>query len=184
MTRLTPKPSLKVAGDGLAIEPEQVAMLHAIRRRRSLTKAAEGLHISYRHIWASVKKMEEIAGEKLVVAVHGGRGGGGEARLTDRALRLLKEYDRVSGGMERVSGDEGFWEALGIKLSIRNRLKGTVRSVETEGVASKVVVGVEKPGTITALITAEAARDLQLKPGDQVVALIKATEVAISKKAH
>ena len=182
MVRLAPKPALRVAGKGVAIEPEQVAMLEAVRARNSLTKAAKDLHVSYRHLWASIRKMEAIAGEKLVVTAHGGRGGGGEARLTERALQLLKEYNRVSGGIEKIAEDEGFWEALGVRLSVRNRLKGTIRRVDTEGVASKVVVEVGSPGTVTALITAEAAKDLQLKPGDHVVALIKATEVMITKK--
>ena len=65
MVRLAPKPALKVAGKGVAIEPEQVAMLQAVHARNSLTKAAEDLHVSYRHLWANVRKMEAIAGERL-----------------------------------------------------------------------------------------------------------------------
>jgi molybdopterin-binding protein len=45
---------------------------------------------------------------------------------------------------------------------------------------AKVVLAVGDQ-RITAIITADAARELELKPGEQAVALIKATEVMIGR---
>jgi molybdopterin-binding protein len=64
------------------------------------------------------------------------------------------------------------------QISGRNQLLGTVLEVVVDGLLAKVVLSI---GTqrVTAIITADAVRDLALKPGDAAVALIKATEVMI-----
>ena len=50
--------------------------------------------------------------------------------------------------------------------------------VTVEGLLAKVVLAVGGQ-RVTAIITADAARELALKPGDTAFALIKATEVMI-----
>jgi molybdate transport system regulatory protein len=65
-------------------------------------------------------------------------------------------------------------------LSARNRLSGRVSSVqhgEAMGLV-KVVVGQE---TVEAAITTQAIKEMGLKEGDQVTAIIKATEVILAK---
>jgi molybdopterin-binding protein len=66
------------------------------------------------------------------------------------------------------------------RISGRNQLLGAVASVEIDGLLAKVVLSVGNQ-RVTAIITADAARELELKPGDQALALIKATEVMIGK---
>jgi molybdate transport system regulatory protein len=95
---------------------------------------------------------------------------------------LLKEYRRVEGYVGELLGDEEYWEAVGLKISARNRLKGIVRNVEKGDVVAKVKVEVSAPTTITALISTEAVNDLKIKAGDNVEAVIKATEVMIAKE--
>ena len=68
-----------------------------------------------------------------------------------------------------------------MKISARNQLKGKVTHLEKNGIMAKVKVEISVPATITALISKEAAEDLGLKIGDQVEAIIKATEVMIGK---
>ena len=65
-------------------------------------------------------------------------------------------------------------------MSARNRLEAEVEDVKLGEVGAEIEVMVQ-PGTLTALITREAADDLDLKEGDEVEAVIKATEVMISK---
>jgi molybdopterin-binding protein len=67
-------------------------------------------------------------------------------------------------------------------LSARNRLKGKVTRIKK----GLVVAGVEVKlsGTddlVYSVITMEALNELKLKVGDEVAAVIKATEVMISK---
>ena len=64
-------------------------------------------------------------------------------------------------------------------LSIRNRLPGTVTDVATGGAMASVKVAVDG-GTLTAVVTTDAATDLALAPGSTVVALIKSTEVSLA----
>jgi molybdate transport system regulatory protein len=63
-------------------------------------------------------------------------------------------------------------------LSIRNQLPGTVTGIETGGAMAAVKIAVEDR-TLTAAITRDAVTDLALTPGAPVVALVKATEVAL-----
>ncbi len=84
------------------------------------------------------------------------------------AVRALVKSTEVSLATGRTDG-----------LSIRNRLPGTVtRLVLGEAMAA---VHVTMDDTeLTAVITKEAAEDLGLFVGSDVVALIKATEVALA----
>lgn len=66
------------------------------------------------------------------------------------------------------------------RISGRNQLSGTVQQVVIEGLLAKVVLDVGGQ-RVTAIITADAARELALQPGDQAVALVKATEVMIGR---
>ena len=68
-----------------------------------------------------------------------------------------------------------------MKLSARNQLKGVVEKVENGVTTSLVKVKVQGPFVLSALITKEASDDLKLKSGDQVHAVIKATEIIIGK---
>jgi molybdate transport system regulatory protein len=67
-----------------------------------------------------------------------------------------------------------------VQLSARNQLKGTVRGVKLGTVMAEVVMDVGGQ-TLTAAITRVSAENLDLKPGDQVTAVIKATEVIVGK---
>jgi len=66
-------------------------------------------------------------------------------------------------------------------ISARNRIVGVVKTIEKGEVASTVKIEVARPSTITAMITKEAVEELGLKEGDEVEAVIKATEVMVSK---
>ena len=57
-----------------------------------------------------------------------------------------------------------------------------VKGVEKGEIASTVRIEVAVPTVITAMITKEAAEELDLKEGDKVEAVIKATEVLVSKE--
>jgi molybdopterin-binding protein len=67
-----------------------------------------------------------------------------------------------------------------MQLSTRNQLKGTVKSVRTGSIMAEVVVDVGGQEVVSA-ITKSSVDRLQLKAGDPVVVLVKATEVMIGK---
>ena len=66
------------------------------------------------------------------------------------------------------------------RVSGRNQIAGKVLSVRVEGLLAEVVMGTGS-SQITAIITANAVRELRLKKGDSVAALIKSTDVMIER---
>ena len=66
------------------------------------------------------------------------------------------------------------------RISGRNQLLGSIVEVTVDGLLAKVVLAIGEQ-RITAIITADAVRDLGLKTGEPAMALIKATEVMIGK---
>jgi molybdopterin-binding protein len=73
-------------------------------------------------------------------------------------------------------------QVIKMTISARNRMAGVVKAIEKGKVASTVKIEIAKPSVITAMITKEAAEELGLKEGDKVEAVIKATEVMVSKE--
>ena len=66
------------------------------------------------------------------------------------------------------------------RISGRNQLAGKVVSIRVEGLLAEVILAVGETH-ITAIITANAALELQLKKGDTAAALIKSTDVMIER---
>ncbi|MGQ9543274.1 MAG: TOBE domain-containing protein [Candidatus Bathyarchaeia archaeon] len=165
---------------GYIIGKGGVILLKAIEKYGSITEAAKKIGISYKHAWDRIAEMEKAFGEPFLQTRRGGRMGGG-AELTEDAVALIRSYDRIERYVRRVLKDEEYWEVVGLKISARNRLKGIVEEVQVGPVTSKVKVRITTPTTITAVITREAVDELDIKPGETVEAVIKATEVMIAK---
>ena len=64
------------------------------------------------------------------------------------------------------------------KISGRNQLIGRVMEIKYSGLLAQVRIAFGEQ-QITAIITADAAKEMRLKPGERAAALIKATEVMI-----
>jgi molybdopterin-binding protein len=68
----------------------------------------------------------------------------------------------------------------GGRTSARNRLSGTVLSVEVDGVMAKIDLACG-PYRVVSLMSREAAEELGLKPGDSATAVVKSTTVIIER---
>jgi molybdopterin-binding protein len=68
-----------------------------------------------------------------------------------------------------------------MKVSGRNRLPGIVTEVQIDGLLAQIGLRVGE-NHIVALISAEAARELDLKVGDEATALVKATSVMVVRE--
>ena len=64
------------------------------------------------------------------------------------------------------------------KISGRNQLIGRVMEIKYSGLLAQVRLAIGGQ-QITAIITADAAQEMRLKPGERAAALIKSTEVMI-----
>jgi len=67
-----------------------------------------------------------------------------------------------------------------MKESIRNQLPGTVKSITSDTVASEVIIATAV-GEIASIITTRSVKEMELKVGDKVFALVKATNVSVRK---
>jgi molybdopterin-binding protein len=70
--------------------------------------------------------------------------------------------------------------AGGLDLSARNQLRGTVVALSIEGVMAEVRVRIGNQELVS-VITSGSARRLRLAEGDEVVAVIKSTEIMIGR---
>lgn len=67
-----------------------------------------------------------------------------------------------------------------MKLSARNQLKGKVVEVSEGLVTAKVAVDIGNGKKITSTISMEALKDLDIKVGSEVYAIIKSSSVMIA----
>ncbi len=67
-----------------------------------------------------------------------------------------------------------------MKLSARNVLKGTVRSVTHGAVNSEIVLELPGGAQLVSIITKQSAENLKLEPGSEAYAVIKASNVMVA----
>ena len=68
-----------------------------------------------------------------------------------------------------------------MQISARNQIKGKVADVRRGQTTAHVRIEIGPGFYITSSITNEAVDELKLKPGDSVVAIIKASDVMVGK---
>lgn len=68
-----------------------------------------------------------------------------------------------------------------MQISARNQIKGKIKSVKLGEVMAEVVIELGTGEEIVSAITRGSVESLDLKEGDEAVAIIKSTEVIIGK---
>lgn len=66
--------------------------------------------------------------------------------------------------------------------SIRNQLPGTIKSIVSDKVLSEIIVETSI-GDVASVITTRSVEEMNLKVGDEVFVLIKATNVSLRRRA-
>ncbi len=101
---------------------------------------------------------------------------GGHHRISDAEIDRLTAPQRPTPPARRSSGG-----GLIVALSGRNRLRGFVEEVRTDGLLGQVRLRIGDQ-VLTAVITADAIQELKLKRGDDAIAIVKSTEVMIARE--
>ena len=105
---------------------------------------------------------------------------GGHHRLSEMEVdRLLARQAPSAPARSTVPRSS---TALIVALSGRNRLRGFVEEVRTDGLLGQVRLRIGDQ-TLTAVITSDAVTELKLRRGDDALAIIKSTEVMIAREA-
>lgn len=104
--------------------------------------------------------------------IEGGRVTASRTSGGQRAI-AREEVNRLLAERRRTGGDRPI-----VAQSARNRFPGIVTSVKADGVAAVVEVQAG-PHRLVSLLTAEAVEELDLRPGSEVVCVVKATNVIV-----
>ncbi len=196
-----PRPRLSVAAtlslrraDAAFLGGTRIALLEAIDRLGSITKAARAAGISYKTAWDAVDAMNRVADRPLVHRAVGGRGGGG-ARLTDEgkdAVRMYRalqeEHRRFVAALDGRLGDvDRFYSLLrriAMRVSARNVFPGKIRELRKGAVSTEVVIALKGGETLCSVITNPSAEALGLAKGSEAYAFFKASAVILGKDLH
>jgi molybdate transport system regulatory protein len=83
-----------VCGKEIAFGPGKADLLELIAETGSIGKAASRMKMSYMRAWTLVQTMNRCFKQPLVLATHGGEGGGG-AELTETGKKILALYRQL-----------------------------------------------------------------------------------------
>jgi molybdopterin-binding protein len=102
-------------------------------------------------------------------------------RRWDRQGRIRVERDAAN---RRIVPAEEIARLRGAEahaLSARNRFRGIVREVKIEGLLAQVELDVTEPARLVAVITRDAAEELELRAGMPATAVVKATSAMVER---
>ena len=176
-------------GDELLANSKRIALLRQIDQIENLTKAAKLAGYSYKGAWDSIQQMSELSGGTLLERQAGGKGGG-RTKLTERGKQLLKNFSLIQTEHQRfiarldklangLSADYAALAEIPMKTSARNQFAGVIASINQGPVHDEIEIRLHEHLPLTASITHESSRELQLEIGAKVFALIKASMVHV-----
>lgn len=163
----------------------RIELLQHIDEQGSISAAARTMGMSYKTAWQAVEAMNNLADRPLVERFTGGLHGGGtrlteEGRQTVFMFRQVEvEYrrflGRLSDGVADFARFNQLMRSFSMKTSARNQFLGKVIRVTRGAVNGEVEMDIGDGQHIVSIITNESIEDLNLCPGREAYALIKAS---------
>jgi molybdate transport system regulatory protein len=179
---------------GAMLGGNRIRLLEAIDKQGSISKAARSIPMSYKAAWDALEELNNLADEPVILRSIGGAGGGG-TKLTGYGRKLVamfraveSEYQAAMDQLYRESDnseatDKAAFQRLlrriTLRSSARNQFVGTVSRVVADSVDAQVFLSVDDDVEIEAHVTADSVRRLELAPGREVIALVKAPAVVL-----
>lgn len=167
---------------------KRLDILRRVGELGSISEAARAAGVSYKAAWQAVETLSNLAGTALVVRAVGGAGGGG-AQLTEAGRQLLEVAQRLQAARHRLvreleagAAAPTLLGAVGLRTSMRNQLPCQVQAIARHAGAVQVQLLLNDGQTLASRITRESAELLDLRPGQAVLALCKATAVCMASE--
>ena len=91
-----------VCGKEIAFGPGKADLLELIAETGSIGKAAARMKMSYMRAWSLVQTMNRCFKQPLILATHGGEGGGG-AELSETGRQILALYRQLETRTARAT---------------------------------------------------------------------------------
>lgn len=166
-----------------------VQLLQALEEVGSINGAAQAVGMQYKSAWQKLDQISNLLPYPLLAKRAGGSGGGG-SMLTEEGKKLLRRINALqrerSRFMQLFAGDpqEAFnlfktLRRMEMKLSARNVWLGQVTQIEKGAVNSVVHIRLKGSDKIASVITDSSVNRLELAPGKEVMAIVKASNVLL-----
>lgn len=173
----------------LLVGRDRIKVLEAVAEHRSISKAAKAVGFSYKAAWDAVAAINNLLPSPAFVTKAGGKSGGG-AEVTAEGLKLIETFHRLEDRLSRLSSmiaEEGLegpddfplW-SLGLRISARNVFRAEVVAVKKCPVDVEVTLKISGDHKIHSVITNDATAELDLQPGQKVIALVKSSFVTLA----
>lgn len=164
-------------------------LLAALSLTSSLHKAAKAAGYSYKGAWLVLDAATALTHAPLIDKTTGGSGGGG-TRLTAEGQALLTAWRELQARHAAFLHEQAAWlstqpaldallKRMSMKTTARNQFLGRIASVNAGPSTTTVRVALDGGQQVTASLTTEAAKELQLKKGQEALALVKSSEVVL-----
>ncbi len=181
-------------GEQESFSHKQIELLQAIRAKGSISAAAKEIGISYKTAWDRIDAMNNLADEPLVVRSAGGAHGGG-TRLTEFGEKILSGFHALQTQHEEFVSRLGeqftdmntitrFIKDSGLKTSARNQYRGTIKTVTPGAINTEVVISLGEQLSLIAVVTNDSQERLELNPGVEVIALVKASWIILTRDSQ
>ena len=177
----------------LFADPRRIALLKQIEQTGSISQGAKNAGISYKSAWDAINEMNTLSEQPLVDRATGGKGGGG-AIVTRYGQRLIQLYDLLAQIQQKafdvLSDDDNVpldsllaaISRFSLQTSARNQWFGTVTARDNLLVQQHIEILLADGTTrLKAAITAQSAERLELDEGKEVLVLLKAPWVSITR---
>ena len=168
---------------------DRIQLLEAVAGTGSITKAAQAVGLSYKAAWDAVNAINNLLPRPAVTAQTGGRHGGG-AIVTEDGRALIAAFhlieDRLARAAALLTGGGApanslsLLRSLGMKTSARNAFRCTVTEIRDGSVNCELILRLTDSVNLAAVITSESLRELDILPGQEVTALVKAPFVMLA----
>ncbi|WP_417916750.1 TOBE domain-containing protein [Candidatus Electronema sp. JC] len=164
-------------------------LLQALEKTGSINGAAQAVGMQYKSAWQKLDQISNLLPYPLLTKRAGGSGGGGSV-LTEEGKKLLQRINALQRERSRFMQlfADGPQEAVNIlktlrrmemQLSARNVWLGQVTKIEKGAVNSVVQIRLKGGDQIASMITDASVKRLELAPGKEVMAIVKASSVML-----
>lgn len=181
---------------GTELTETRIRLLEAIEAHGSINRAAKAVPLSYKAAWDAVDQINNLSNRPLVDRATGGTGGGG-TRLTNHGRQVVALYRALEADyqatVERaaetlsdstsmdIAGFRQLIQRLQWRSSARNQFHGRIEGINGDGVESEVRIRLDESTVLAAVITRESVENLELGDGVEVLAMIKASSVMLTR---
>lgn len=169
---------------------KRIELLIAIKKMGSISKAAKEIPMSYKAAWEAIETMNNLSTTPIVQRETGGVGGGGTT-LTPYGENLIETFEVLKREQKKFlenlsqftdinNGTLKTIRRFSMQISARNQVNGIVELISNGTVNAEIYIRLKSGYTIVSVITNSAVSNLDLKIGDEVVAIFKSSTVLIT----